>query len=79
MLRTITDQKKYTIHATDGDVGRVSGMPVDEKSWAIRYLIVDTGHWWSGHTVLIAPFFTNQEQKMKQLKVLIIVGSLLEQ
>jgi hypothetical protein len=43
------------IHASDGDIGRVQGMLVDEDTWAVRYLIVETGHWWRGHQVLIAP------------------------
>jgi hypothetical protein len=30
-------------------------MLVDEETWAIRYLIVDTSNWWLGHQVLIAP------------------------
>lgn len=30
-------------------------MLVDEETWAIRYLVVDTSNWWIGHTVLIAP------------------------
>jgi putative oxidoreductase len=34
---------------------RVQGILVDEKSWAIRYLIVNTSNWWLGHQVLIAP------------------------
>ncbi len=41
--------------ATDGDIGHVEGMLVDEETWAIRYLIVDTSNWWLGHQVLIAP------------------------
>lgn len=45
----------YDIHATDGDIGHVQGMLVDEDTWAIRYLVVDTSNWWLGHTVLIAP------------------------
>jgi hypothetical protein len=28
---------------------------VDENSWAIRYMIVNTSNWWLGHQVLIAP------------------------
>jgi hypothetical protein len=46
---------KYHIHATDGDIGHVQGLLIDEKSWAIRYLIVNTSNWWLGHQVLIAP------------------------
>lgn len=42
-------------HASDGAIGHVSGFLVDEQSWAIRYLVVDTGNWWLGHQVLVPP------------------------
>lgn len=45
----------YNIEATDGEIGHVAGFLVDEGSWAIRYLIVDTSNWWMGHKVLVAP------------------------
>lgn len=45
----------YHIHATDGDIGHVRDLLVDEHSWAIRYLIVNTSNWWGGHDVLVAP------------------------
>jgi len=28
---------------------------VDERTWSIRYLVVDTSNWWVGHKVLISP------------------------
>ena len=45
----------YHIHATDGDIGHVQGLLIDEDTWAIRYIIVNTGNWWLGHQVLVAP------------------------
>ena len=45
----------YHIHATDGEIGHVAGYLVDEQTWAIRYLVVDTSNWWMGHKVLVAP------------------------
>ena len=45
----------HHIHATDGEIGHVSTLLVDEKSWAIRYMVVDTSNWWMGHRVLVAP------------------------
>ena len=45
----------YHIEAKDGRNGHVQGMLVDEDSWAIRHLVVDTSNWWLGHEVLIAP------------------------
>jgi hypothetical protein len=46
---------RYYVHASDGDLGHVQGLIVDEKTWAIRYIIVNTSNWWLGHEVIIAP------------------------
>jgi hypothetical protein len=54
-LRSCKAVMTYHIQATDGDIGHVQGVLVDEETWAIRYLIVDTSNWWIGHQVLIAP------------------------
>jgi hypothetical protein len=31
----------------------VKSLLVDEETWAIRYLVVNTTNWWLGHEVLI--------------------------
>ena len=54
-LRSCQAVVGYRIHASDGEVGHVSAMLVDEETWAIRYLVVDTSNWWMGHQVLIPP------------------------
>lgn len=54
-LRSCNEVKSYHIHATDGEIGHVSGMLIDEETWAIRYMIIDTSNWWLGHQVIIAP------------------------
>lgn len=54
-LRSCKAVLGYHIHAIDGDIGHVKGMLIDEETWAVRYLIVDTSNWWLGHQVLIAP------------------------
>jgi len=43
----------YGIRATDGELGHVEDLLVDEQDWAIRYLIVDPRNWWPGPHVLI--------------------------
>jgi sporulation protein YlmC with PRC-barrel domain len=45
----------YHIHATDGEIGHVEDLLVDEQTWAIRYIVVNTSNWWVGHKVLVAP------------------------
>ncbi len=54
-LRSGNSIMRYYVHASDGDIGHVEGLIVDEKSWAIRYVIVNTSNWWMGHEVIIAP------------------------
>ena len=54
-LRSCKEVIGYHIQATDGEIGHVQGMLVDDETWAIRYLVVDTNNWWLGHLVLVAP------------------------
>lgn len=54
-LRSTLAVTGYAIHATDGGIGSVRGFIIDDKSWAIRDLVVETGHWFSGREILIAP------------------------
>lgn len=54
-LRSCKAVVGYDIEASDGEIGTVHGLLVDEDSWAIRYLVVSTGAWWKGHEVLVAP------------------------
>jgi uncharacterized protein YrrD len=54
-LRSCKEVMKYQIQATDGDIGHVQDMLVEDGTWAIRYLVVNTSNWWLGHTVLVAP------------------------
>src|SRR5688572_30756225 len=51
-LRSCNELKGYQLHATDGDIGHVDDMLVEDRTWAIRYLVVNTSKWWGGHRVL---------------------------
>ena len=54
-LQTATAVMGYAIRAEDGEIGHVKDVLVDDKAWAIRYLVVDTEQWWAGKTVLVSP------------------------
>ena len=54
-LRSTHDVSGHTIQATDGEIGHVEDFFVDDDTWAIRYLVVDTRNWWPGKKVLISP------------------------
>jgi uncharacterized protein YrrD len=54
-LRSCRAVMKYHVHASDGDIGHVEDLLVDDETFAIRYVIVNTSNWWLAHQVLIAP------------------------
>ena len=45
-LRSCKEVMDYHIHATDGDIGHVQGLLIDDENWRVRYLVVDTSNWW---------------------------------
>jgi hypothetical protein len=55
MLRSVTHLQGATIHATDGEIGKVDQFYFDDETWAIRYLVANTSHWPAGRLVLISP------------------------
>jgi hypothetical protein len=54
MLR-VPGQPDHRIEATDGEIGHLEDLLIDDHTWAIRYLIVNTNNWWNGHRVLVSP------------------------
>lgn len=54
-LRSTHDVSGHHLQATDGEIGHVEDFVIDDKTWAIRYLIVDTQNWWPGKKVLVSP------------------------
>ncbi|MEO8882131.1 MAG: PRC-barrel domain-containing protein [Devosia sp.] len=54
-LRSAAVVDGYHIHATDGEIGHVEDVLVEEADWSIHYLAVDTRNWWPGQKVLISP------------------------
>lgn len=54
-LHSTKEVSTYHIHASDGDIGHVADFIIDDETWAIRYIIIDTKNWWPGKKVLISP------------------------
>lgn len=44
-----------TVKGTDGEIGTLEDFYFEEDRWTVRYLLVDTGKWFSGKRVLISP------------------------
>lgn len=55
MLRSVKELRGFAVSAQDGEVGKVKDAYFDDDSWAVRYLVVDTGEWLSSRQVLISP------------------------
>jgi len=47
-LRSADKVTGYHIEATDGDIGHIEDFIVDDETWQIRYMVVDTQNWWPG-------------------------------
>jgi uncharacterized protein YrrD len=54
-LRSTHEVTGYHIQAADGEIGHVADFIIDDETWAIRYLIIDTRNWWPGKQVLVSP------------------------
>lgn len=54
-MRSCATVTGYHIEANDGAIGHVADFIVDDHTWEIHYVVVDTSNWWLGHSVMFAP------------------------
>ena len=54
-LRSTQEVKTYAIHASNGELGHAEDFLIEEETWTIRYLVVDTTSWWPSGRVVISP------------------------
>ena len=59
-LRSTEAVMGYHIQASDGEIGHVRDFIVDDETWDIRYLEVDTRNLWPGKKVLVSPQWINR-------------------
>lgn len=69
MLNNITKLYGHSLAGSDGDIGHVKDFYFDDQSWAIRYIVADTGNWLTGRQVLLSPHaFVRLEPEAKALR-----------
>ncbi len=56
-LRSTVAVTGHHIQALDGELGHVTDFILDDETWAIRYLIIDTHNWLPGKKVLVSPLW----------------------
>jgi hypothetical protein len=52
-LRSALAVMHYQVHARDATIGHVSDFLFDDASWTIGHVVVATGKWWPGRSVLV--------------------------
>jgi sporulation protein YlmC with PRC-barrel domain len=55
MLKSIKQIYGYELGASDGEIGSVKDFYFDDQSWAVRYVVAETGTWLTERQVLISP------------------------
>jgi hypothetical protein len=69
-LQSTHDVTGYPVQAVDGVIGKVSSFLVDDRSWAMRDLVVEAGHWYSGKAIRIP---ISQVERISYLEAKVIV------
>jgi hypothetical protein len=54
-MRSSREVMSYDVEATDGSIGHVEDLILDDSDWIIRYVVIHTKNWLPGRKVLIAP------------------------
>jgi hypothetical protein len=54
-IKSVSEVTGYHIQAPDGEIGHVDDFLIDDRSWEVRYLLIDTSNWIGGKWVLVPP------------------------
>ena len=54
-LRSSHEVTGYRLAAEDGTIGHVRDFLINDATWRVHYLVVDTGRWWRDQRVVFAP------------------------
>jgi hypothetical protein len=52
-LRSARVVKGYRVEASDGVIGEVADFLIDGRTWVLREIVIEAGHWYSGKEVRI--------------------------
>lgn len=69
-LRSCREVYGYRIDAEDGDIGQIQDFIVDDRTWVLRYAVIDTRSWLPGRKVLVAiPWIRHVSWTRSRVKV----------
>jgi hypothetical protein len=56
-LRSVNAVVSHRLEARDGEIGHVEDFLIEDLTWEIRYLVIDTRNWLPGKKVIVSPFW----------------------
>ena len=70
-LRSYKEIKSYRIRGSDGTMGQVEDIIVDDEDWQIIYLIIDTSRWlpWSKSVVLSIEWLEEISYEQREFRI----------
>ncbi|HEV8310938.1 MAG TPA: PRC-barrel domain-containing protein [Methylomirabilota bacterium] len=70
MLRSVRDVVGYGLSATDGEIGEIADLLVDDADLKVRYLVIDTGRWLPGRQVILSAAWISSVEPAKRTVVM---------
>ena len=67
LLQVGSALRRYRIEASDGAIETVSDFLFDDRTWNVRWLVVDTGNWLTGRLALVHPSAIGRANYIEQL------------
>ena len=55
MLHRLSRINGFHVRASDGPIGHIDDFIVDDGTWQVAYLVVDTSNWMGGKWVAVSP------------------------
>jgi hypothetical protein len=52
-LRSAREVIGYHVQASDGDLGHVDDLCIDDADWSLKEIVIDTRNWWPGRHVRV--------------------------
>lgn len=77
-LRSAIEIMSYDASSVDGDIGRVDDMIIEDNSWVIRYMVIDTGAILPGKKVLVDTQWIEEVRWDKQRVIIDMTRETLE-
>ncbi len=78
-LRSAEEVSGYRISASDEELGHVEDFIVDDTTWEVRYMVVDTAPLWFGKKVLLSPLWIREvDWGNRRVKISLSAGDIKE-